>query len=97
MLAAGKSSIELNEKSGLSNGVLTEDAASLSHIRDRVRELRRVPARDLVPNPEKLAQTSQDARGCPARTAERNRLCRRLARPGITRRTTNADRWPSAS
>lgn len=52
MLAAGKSSIELNEKSGLSNGVLTEDAASLSHIRDRVRELRRVPARDLVPNPK---------------------------------------------
>jgi DNA modification methylase len=49
-LAAGKSSIELNEKSCLSNGVLTEDAANLSHIRDRVKELRRVPARDLIPN-----------------------------------------------
>lgn len=49
-MAAGKSSIELNERSDLSNECPTEDAANLSQIRDRVRELRRVPARDLIPN-----------------------------------------------
>jgi hypothetical protein len=50
MFAAGKSSIELNERSDLSNRGPTEDTANLSRIRDRVRELRRVPARDLIRN-----------------------------------------------
>jgi hypothetical protein len=34
------------------------DEAGAIAIRDRIRELRRVKARDLVPHPKKLAQTS---------------------------------------
>jgi len=51
-VVTGTSSIESTEESGLSNRAPADDVANSFRIRDRVRELRRVPARDLIPNPK---------------------------------------------
>ena len=65
-------------------------------IRDRVKELRRVKAGQLRPNPKNWRTHPQGPARRPVRRAGRDRLCRRPVGPRVARRLAGADRRPPA-